>query len=80
MPSILKTKARRVLRYLIKYGFKKFKLTIFIMNVDVNLEQIVALEQQYIDSLKPNRNVDLIASSSGYHEPMPQELRKKLRK
>src|SRR6266436_6504192 len=54
MPSILKTKARRVLRYLNKHGF--------------------------IDNLKPNLNVDLLASSSGYHESMAQEIRAKLRK
>lgn len=80
MPSILKTKARRVLRYLNKYGFNNLRLTILIMDDYVSLEQIVSLEQQYIDSLKPNLNVDLVASSSGYHEPMTLELREKLRK
>lgn len=80
MPSILKTKARRVLRYLNKYGFNNLKLTILIMDADVSLDQIIALEQQYIDSLKPNLNIDMIASSSGYHEPMSLELREKLRK
>jgi len=33
------------------------------------------LEQHFIDNLKPNLNVDLLASSSGYHEPMAQEIR-----
>jgi hypothetical protein len=80
MPSILKTKARRVLRYLNKLGFNDMKLTIYIMDENSTLEQVVELEQHFIDNLKPNLNVDLLASSSGYHEPMAQEIREKLRK
>jgi len=80
MPSILKTKARRVLRYLNKHGFSDMKLTIYIMNENSSLEQIVELEQHFIDSLNPNLNVDLVASSSGYHEPMSPEIRERLRK
>src|SRR3954469_21455595 len=79
MPSILNTKARRVLRYLNKYDFSNIKLTIYIMKDESSLEQVVELEQHFIDSLKPNLNVDLVASSSGYHEPMSQEMREKLR-
>lgn len=62
MPSILKTKARRVLRYLNKHGFSNIKLTIYIMKDNSSLEQVVELEQHFIDSLKPNLNVDLVAS------------------
>ena len=52
-------------------------LTIYIMDEKANLEQVVELEQwaatseaglaspSRIDTLKPNLNVDLIASSSG---------------
>lgn len=80
MPSILKTKARRVLRYLNKYGFSNIKLTIYIMKDTSSLDEVVELEQHFIDTLKPNLNVDLVASSSGYHEPMTQEMRDKLRK
>jgi hypothetical protein len=80
MPSILKTKARRVLRYLNKYGFSNIKLTIYIMSENSSLEEVVGLEQHFIDTVKPNLNVDLVASSSGYHEPMSQEMREKLRK
>ena len=65
MPSILKTKARRVLRYLNKHGFSNIKLTIYIMDENSSLEEVVELEQHFIDSLKPNLNVDLVASSSG---------------
>jgi hypothetical protein len=50
------------------------------MNENSSLEEIVKLEQYFIDTLKPNLNVDLVASSSGYHEPMSQEIREKLRK
>jgi len=80
MHSILKTKARRVLRYLNKHGFNNIKLTIYIMDEKSSLEQVVGLEQHFIDSLKPNLNVDLVASNSGYHEPMRPEIRERLRK
>lgn len=80
MPSILNTKSRRVLRYLNKYGFNNIKLTIYIINQNSSLEQVVELEQHFMDSLNPSLNVDPIASSSGYHEPMSQEMREKLRK
>lgn len=80
MPSILNTKARRVLRYLNKYGFSEIKLHINIMDEKSTLEEVMELEQHFIDSLNPNLNVDLIASNSGYHEPMSQEMRDKLRK
>jgi len=80
MPSILKSKARRVLRYLNKHGFSNLNLTIYIMDENSSLEQVVELEQHFIDSLNPNLNVDLVASSSGYHEPMSQEIRERLRK
>jgi hypothetical protein len=80
MPSILKTKARRVLRYLNKHGFGNIKLTIYILDEKSSLEEVVGLEQDFIDNLKPNLNVDLVASSSGYHEPMNQEIRQRLRK
>ena len=80
MPSILNSKARKVLRYLNKHGFSNIKLTIYIMNVNSSIEQIVELEQHFIDTLHPNLNVDLVASSSGYHEPMSPEMCDKLRK
>jgi Cytochrome C and Quinol oxidase polypeptide I/GIY-YIG catalytic domain/NUMOD1 domain len=80
MPSILNSKARRVLRYLNKYGFANSKLTIYIMNENSSLEQVVELEQHFIDSVKPNLNVDLVANGSGYHGSMSQESREKLRK
>lgn len=80
MPSILNTKARRVLRYLNKHGFDNINLTVYIMEIKSDLSQIIALEQYLIDTLNPNLNVDLVASGSGYHESMSQEIREKLRK
>ena len=80
LPSVLNTKARRVIRHLNKHGFNDIKLTLYIMDIESSLKEIVSLEQHIIDTFKPNLNVDLVASSSGYHEPMVQEMREKLRK
>lgn len=33
-----------------------------------------------MDTLKSNLNVDMVASSSGYHSPMSDEVRNRLRK
>lgn len=80
MPSILKTKARKVLRYFNKHGFNNANLTIYIMDENSSLDEVVRLEQYFIDNIKPNLNVDLVGSSSGYHQPMSQEIRERLRK
>jgi hypothetical protein len=80
MPSILKTKARRVLRYLNKYGFSYIKLTIYIISINSSLDEVIELEQHFIDTLNPNLNIDLITSGSGYHSPMNEVMRDKLRK
>lgn len=47
MPSILKTKARRVLRHFNKHGFKYTNLTIYIMNENSSLNEVVRLEQYF---------------------------------
>jgi len=80
MPSILNTKARKVLRHLNKHGFNDIKLTIYIMNIQSSLDEIITLEQHFIDTLKPSLNVNLVASTSRYHEPMTKEMRDRLRK
>lgn len=80
MPSILSTKARRVLRYFNKHGFENVSLTLYITEESSSLEEIVRLEQYFIDTLEPSLNVDLVASSSGYHEPMNDQAKSKLRK
>lgn len=51
MPSILNTKARKVLKYLNKHGFNDMNLTIYIMDIESKLDEVVALEQYLIDSL-----------------------------
>lgn len=80
MPSILKKGDRRVLRYFHKYGFINVTLTLLVMDSNSTSEIAVQLEQYCMDTLLPDLNVDLVASSSGYHEPMSQYWRDYLRK
>lgn len=81
MPSILAKADRKVLRYFNKYGFTNVKLTIFIMEQASSWEQILELEQYFIDTLSPSLNVDLVAGGyNGYHKPMSPEARDSLRK
>ena len=79
-PSIVKTEERRVLRYFLKYGYNNLMLTYFVLPVTATVSQVLEVEQFLIDTLKPDLNVDLIAGGmSGYHEPMSEALRLKLR-
>jgi len=56
-----------VLNYFKEYGFKNVKLRIYIVkDQSITLNKLVELEQYYIDSLKPNLNVELIARPGGY--------------
>lgn len=81
MPSILTRSDRKVLRYFNKYGFTNVKLTLFIMEQTSSWEQIIELEQYFIDNLSPSLNVDLVAGGyKGYHTPMSPEARDILRK
>lgn len=80
MPSILAKADRKVIRYFNKYGFSNVKLTLFILEPNSTWEQIIELEQYYIDSLSPTLNVDLVAGVyNGYHQPMSKEARDRLR-
>jgi hypothetical protein len=79
MPSILAKGDRRVLRYFHKYGFKDVDLYLYIMENSATSDKAIELEQYFIDKLSPNLNVDLVASSTGYHEPMSMEWLKYLR-
>lgn len=79
MPSILRVGDRRVLRYLNKYGFINIRLTFLIMDASCTLDQVLSLEQYYIDNLPTSLNVDRFAQSTGYHTPMSMEMRIKLR-
>lgn len=80
MPCILKAKTRRVLRYFNKYGFTNIVLHIYIIKKTASFEEIIELEQSLIDTFKPTLNVDLVASGTGYHEPMAIEMREQQRK
>jgi len=83
MPSILANGDRRVLRYFRKYGFENVKLILYILCSELTREQIIEVEQYYIDLYKSTHtllNVDLVAGGSlGYHEPMSDKMRNKLR-
>lgn len=79
MPSILKVGDRRVLRYFNKHGFENIRLTFLIMDNNSTLEQVLSLEQYYIDNLPTSLNVDRLAQSTGYHTPMSDGMRLKLR-
>lgn len=81
MPSIISSGERRVYRYFYKFGYSNLQLTLHILPVGSTLAQITELEQFYINTLLPSLNVDPVAGGmNGYHAPMPQELRDKLRK
>lgn len=79
MPSILIKRDRRVLRYFNKYGFDNVRVTVHIIENGTS-EDCLKLEQFFIDVLKPNLNVDLLASRSHYHEPLSQYWRDFYRK
>lgn len=79
IPSILGKANRRVLRYFNKYGFIDVILTLHILTKDSTITSL-QLEQHFIDTIKPNLNVDLIAASTGYHEPISQYWREYFRK
>lgn len=79
MPSILKTKARKVLSYLNENGFKDIKLTIYILNSEILIDDLVKLEQHFFDTLKPNLNMTLIASATYNNGTMSENAKSKLR-
>ena len=81
MPSILKSEARKVIKYLNKHSFNDINLTIYLMDIKSKFEDVVALEQHFIDSLKPNLNVALTAyDNAGSQDYNYAELWAKLRK
>lgn len=80
MPSILQTKARRVLPYFNQHGFNNVNLTMYIVDEKCTLDEVIRLEQHFIHTIKPSLNVDLVGTSSGNHVRMSQEIRDKLRK
>lgn len=81
MPSIISSGERRIYRYLLKEGYANLQLTLHILPVGSTVTQITELEQFYINTLLPTLNVDPVAGGlNGFHEPMSQEQRDKLRK
>jgi hypothetical protein len=80
MPSILAKADRHVLRYFRKHGFQNVTLILLILEPVSTVEMAVELEQYCMDTLSPNLNVDMVASSSGYHEPLSEEWRECFRK
>lgn len=71
MPSVLSKADRKVLRYFHEHGFTTTTLTLHVLNT-TSVMTSLELEQYFIDTLRPSLNVDLIANSTGYHEPMSQ--------
>lgn len=79
MPSILNLANRRVLKYLNKHGFSQINLRLLILKDSVTIDEVILLEQYFIDNLNSTLNVDRIAQGTGYHYPMSIEMRNKLR-
>ena len=81
MPSILSKADRRVLRYFNKYGFRNVKLSLYILDDNASIEDVFNLEKYYIDSFPKDSllNIETIPIS-GFHLPMSEEARIKLRK
>jgi hypothetical protein len=70
-----------VLRFFKKHGFKNVTLTLLILKPTATWDQVIALEQKYIDLISPSLNVNLVAGGyNGYHTLMSQEARNILRK
>lgn len=81
MPSILSKADSRVLRYFNKYGFKDVKLYLYILDNEASLKDVLNLEKYFLDSFPKDSllNIETIPRS-GFHLPMSEEARKKLRK
>jgi hypothetical protein len=81
MPSILSKADRRVLRYFKKYGFKDVKLSLYILENNANIEDVLNLEKYYIDFFPKESLLNIETTPcSGFHLPMSEEARIKLRK
>jgi hypothetical protein len=81
MPSILNKSDRYVLRYLKKYGFKDVNLILYIMKDSTSIKEILDLEQYFITKYSKNKllNIETVPGS-GYHLPMSEEAKDRLRK
>ena len=79
IPSILQSANRRVLHYFRENGFDNIVLTLHIIHTESNITSL-ELEQFFIDTLRPNLNVDLSVKGTGYHEPISEYWRNYFRK
>jgi GIY-YIG catalytic domain len=81
MPSILNKADRYVLRYFKKYGFKNVNLILYVMKDSSTIKEILTLEEHYIKKYSTNKLLNIeVVPRSGYHLPMSEEARNKLRK
>jgi hypothetical protein len=80
MPSILVNGDRRVLRYFNKYGFNNVILTLYILPDSSSIKEVLNLERSFIMLLSAYTllNIETIPGS-GYHKPMSEKARNKLR-
>jgi hypothetical protein len=83
--SILKSGTRQVLVYFFKHGFEGVVLTLYVMNPNSSIEQILKLEQYFLDHYfnhPLNLNTDNVASgaAAGKHYPMSEMAKQRLRK
>jgi len=81
MPSILNKADRYVLRYFKKYGFKNVNLILHIMKDSTTIKEILDLEQYFLTKYSKNKllNIETVPGS-GYHLPMSDKVKDKLRK
>jgi hypothetical protein len=81
MPSILTKADRRVIRYFNKYGFKNVKLQILVMEDSTTIEEVLKLEEKIIKFYPKESllNIETVPRS-GFHLPMSEDARNKLRK
>jgi hypothetical protein len=81
MPSILAKADRYVLRYFKKYGFKDVNLILYIMKDSSTIKKILNLEEYFIKKYSKNKLLNIeVVPRSGYHLPMSEEAKNKLRK
>ena len=81
MPSILNKADRYVLRYFKKHGFKNVNLILHILKDSSTINEVLGLEEYFITEYSNNKllNIETVPRS-GFHLPMSEEARKKLRK
>jgi len=81
MPSILNKADRYVLRYFKKYGFNDVNIILHILKDTTTMNEILKLEENFITIYSNNKllNIETVPRS-GYHLPMSEEAREKLRK